>query len=56
MLVTEHTLLRMFLNFWRQILFSGNLPDDALNPIRPGADSATGVSLLIAAVPRMLRC
>ena len=29
-LATEHTLLRMFLNIWRQILFSGDLHDDAL--------------------------
>ena len=30
MLTTEHTLLRMFLNIWRQILFLGDLDDDAL--------------------------
>ena len=29
-LATEHTLLRMFLNIWRQILFSGDLHDDTL--------------------------
>ena len=29
MLATEHTLLRIFLNIWRQILFSGGLHDDA---------------------------
>ena len=30
MLATEHTLLRMFLNTWRQILFPGDLHDAAL--------------------------
>ena len=30
MLATEHTLLRMFLNVWRQILFPGDLRDDVL--------------------------
>ena len=29
-LATEHTLLRMFLNIWRQILLSGDLHDDVL--------------------------
>ena len=29
-LATEHTLLRIFLNIWRQILFPGGLHDDAL--------------------------
>ena len=29
MLATEHTLLRMFLNIWGQILFPGDLHDDA---------------------------
>ena len=29
-LATEHTLLRMFLNIWRQSLFPGDLHDDAL--------------------------
>ena len=29
-LSTEHTLLRMFLNIWRQILFPGDLYDAAL--------------------------
>ena len=28
MLATEHTLLRIFLNIWRQILFPGDLHDD----------------------------
>ena len=30
MLAMEHTLLRMFLNIWHQILFSGDLYDGAL--------------------------
>ena len=29
-LATEHTLLRVFSNIWRQILFPGDLHDDAL--------------------------
>ena len=29
-LATEHTLLRMFFNIWRQILFPGDLHDAAL--------------------------
>ena len=29
-LAAEHTLLRMFLSIWRQILFPGDLHDDAL--------------------------
>ena len=29
-LATEHTLLRKFLNIWCQILFAGDLDDDAL--------------------------
>ena len=29
-LAAEHTLLHMFLNIWRQILFLGDLRDDAL--------------------------
>ena len=29
-LATEHTLLRMFLNIWHQILFPGDLHDGAL--------------------------
>ena len=29
-LAKEHTLLRMFLNIWCQILFPGDLHDDAL--------------------------
>ena len=29
-LAMEHTLLRMFLNIWRQILFPGDLHDDAV--------------------------
>ena len=29
-LATKHTLLRMFLNIWRQIWFPGDLHDDAL--------------------------
>ena len=28
-LATEHTLLRIFLNIWRQIMFPGDLHDDA---------------------------
>ena len=38
-LATEHTLLRKFLNIWRQILFPGDLDDDALLnfcTIKPG--------------------
>ena len=30
LLATDHTLLRMFLNIWRQILFPGDLQDAAL--------------------------
>ena len=30
LLASEHTLLRMFLNIWRQILFPGDLHDAAL--------------------------
>ena len=30
-LATEHTLLRMFLNIWHQMLFSGDLHDDLYN-------------------------
>ena len=30
MLATEQTLLRMFLTIWRQILFPGDLHDDAI--------------------------